>query len=192
MKKIFKLIFLVILTGFKIQAQDFEMFMDVDGIPGEYVTNPNRASVFTPAPNAQTIAILSSDFIESRTIAKNNNTMEPGNPNLIREMEISFILDKATPLLLEKMWQRQLISSIKIYTDRLYNNGLNQDEFIKTELTNVFIKSISMQSSEESAPVFSMTITFEKIKRSFALRDNYNVLIDAGNFNFNYVINDVD
>ena len=49
-----------------------------------------------------------------------------------------------------------------------------------------------MQSSEESAPVFSMTITFEEIKRSFALRDNYNVLIDTGNFNFNYDTNSVD
>jgi type VI protein secretion system component Hcp len=193
MKNKLKLLLILSLIGLQIQAQSsIVMFMDVAGIAGENVTNNARASVFTPTPSAATIAVLSYAFNESSGLNIGTNPTRPpvevDSTNNIREMTISFRMDKATPFLMEKMWQRQLIATINIYSDRLYNNGVNQDEFIRTKLTNAFIKSITFQSSNENAPVLNMTVTFEQIERGFAQRNPSNVLVSIGSIGYNYLI----
>lgn len=196
MQKILKFILIVSLLALKMpsaQAQSMTLFMDVAGISGENATNNSRNAVFSTSPNSppssQTIALLSATFSESANlkIKPSTGNIEVGIRNNIREMLISFRMDKASPFLFEKMWQRQLISSISIYFDKVTGNSpVVQDEFYRIKLSNVFIKSMTMQSTDDNAPTINMTITYEQIRMGFAGRNNAGTLVSLGTHCYDY------
>ena len=197
MQKILKFILIVSFFALKmpsVQAQGIMvLFMDVAGIEGEYATNNSRNAVFSTSPNSppssQTIALLSATFAESANLKIKPffGGIESGNPNNIREMLISFRMDKASPLLFEKMWKQQRIISINIYFDVITGNSpLVQDELQRIKLSTVLIKSMTMQSTNNSAPIINMTITYEQILRGFAGRNQVGSWVSLGTHCYDY------
>ncbi|WP_394993124.1 type VI secretion system tube protein Hcp [Emticicia sp.] len=188
MQKILKFILIVSFFALKmpsVQAQRMILFMDVAGIAGENVTNNARNAVSNSPPSSQTIALLSATFAESANlkIKRSIGGIESGNPNNIREMLISFKMDKASPLLFDKMWKQQRISSINVYFDM----GTNvQDEFQRIKLSSVLIKSMTIQSAYDDAPTINMTITYEQILRGFSGRNQAGTLVSLGTHCYDY------
>lgn len=149
---------LVFLTSFSVFSQTQVIFVDINGINGEYRVPSNRASI-TADPKRDCILLQSAEVPFVNKIYRNGNSIARRSSSEIPEFKIKFILEKSSIEILNKLYNKSVISSISLFYNNINVGTESQLEYLKYKFLNS--KVVSVIQDQELSGLISVTVTFQ-------------------------------
>lgn len=149
------LFLVILLSSFSVFSQTQIIFVDINGINGEYRV-PNSRSTLTEEPKRDCILLQSADVPFVNKIYRNSSSVSRRRFSEIPEFKIKFILEKSSVEILNKLYNKSVISSISLFYD---NEEVVRTEYLKYKFLNS--KVVSVIQDQESSGLISVTVTFQ-------------------------------
>jgi hypothetical protein len=188
MKKYFLLFGLLVIGQFCPAQNTVVMFLDIQGIDGEYIV-PTRSTV-TPIPlktNNLLIDTYDFDWVKTTRMPNQiNGNFVNGGVTEFGEMEVVFKLDKSVIGIFDKLVNNTKTAIVDLFIDKPANSlPTDQTELQRIRMEQVTISSLSMINLE--IPQYKMTLKFEKVSIIVHSFDGLGVATKGSSYGFNFL-----